>query len=1496
MVEPRARGEIGRSTDRSSSMVKYMSRPLLLVALGYMDPGNWATAIEGGSRFGFELLWVVVVSNALALLFQTLATRLELVTGKHLAQICRDDYPQLVCTILWVLCEISILTLELTMVLGSTIGLNLLLGMPILPGVFLLVFDTLFFQLVVSLLGVQSAEFLTRTIVGVIVVCFVLDALLLSQPTAMTLAVGMWPTIRGETLYTAMALVGANAMPHTFYCHSPLAKRQITGGGQLSVETVCENSMRETIGAFGLALVANVALLIVTATSFYNAGLVVIRLQDAHALMEQVFSNSIAPAVFGLTMLCAGQLSMDNDGSLAGQAALEGFLETRSMHPWIHQMAMKGTAITLTAFCAWHYGDEGLYQLLVFAQVILALLIPFTAIPLIKASASEARMGPFRTSLLVEGVAWVSLGLVVAANIWLVFGLVFQEIDEFAAFSAHVEQLLGTENSFGSYGSQTINAFVFALALVGIGLCIGFLVWLVVTPLQIDRIAMERKWVEAYERFERNEVARELPVGGGASSSTKKSDLVIHAPTFMGESSRKRAMKQTRDSYAWKAPSMQTSQINLPESGSSKIHELMQWPDVSQVFGQVFTELDLGMKKAPDHQRVIPPKIIRSFEDSKPATTEEPKIESLDKTKQDILSKVIVETTQDMSRRYGESSGSLQDSAEIFHVQEIVPQNLVCADSFGSSISTSVVQDEILAEIDYSEDTIAALPEPESQVLIEAELERLVTSSSSFSGDENPECAADSPADMTTSAANTKTVVAIPASAGQTVDVDDDVICSADNCWESKGLKKAQTEVDAELLEKDDDEEEADGWDSNPEGLVQVDHTMVTGEGDLGASSMSSLTHEGPNSSTSVESIPTRTESSEGIVCRSGSGSLSQISGLGRAARRQFAVILDEFWSRLFDLHGQPIKWQPNAASSRMSGDHVARGARGAIRQQIDHSSPSVQSSSIESFSKENKHNLLLKSKLSLLRKGSLGDQVGQMDTYMREHSHAAASASSSFLGHPHKYSGRPENLSPYAIGQQYSSLYFPFDSEETDKQHTTERGPQSRSFVTHSAAAIPATAHLGMQAFGSSHVLSGAQALPQRTLGVGVERENKNYQLNLEDGYGRLADSGPRSWDTLLESAALGPLVYRATGELDIPTVFNHPAVVRGRVGSVSSSARGGSLASTQNGKMSQFKTAVGADGITDSSAKGVDLELEVMESLRLCLGKLLQLEGSEWLFRGDNGSDEDLIAAVAAAEKLSWETTDASHNHQYGIPGKQWIVLHNRPVQSPLLVTSNNESPGRISRCGGDFCIWGRGGLLVSFGVWCMYRLLELSLMESRPELWGKYTYVLNRLQGILELVSSNSHREPPPSLCGCLLERGSLENLGKQVLGVTQQQRIFRNAVNGDPSDCSFSTGGGTSSNAYPCDPWAAHDSTKSLKANGANHATIFLEMIKEVEAAVGIRKGRTGTAAGDVAFPKGKENLASVLKRYKRRLANKGSNSLVVGSRGETGGGQRASGYA
>ncbi|CAM6043709.1 unnamed protein product, partial [Sphagnum compactum] len=1314
--------------------------PVVFVALGYMDPGNWATAIEGGSRFGFELLWVVVLSNMMAVLFQTLAIRLELVTGKRLAQICRDDYPQPVCISLWVLFVLSIVALELTMVLGMATGLNLLLGIPILPGVFLLVFDNIVFQVVLPLLGVQSVEVLTRTVVGVIMVCFGLDALL-GQPNAVLLAGGMWPNIRGETLYTAMALVGANVMPCRFYLYSPLAKRQITDGGQ-SVEAQCEKSMWDAVGAFGLATVANVVLLIVSATSFYNAGLVVLTLQDAHALVEQVFSKSIAPAVFGLAMLCVGQMST-HTGSLAGQAALEGFLDTK-IQPWIHQSAVRMAAILPTAFFAWRYGNEGLYQLLVFAQVILALLLPFTALPLIKASASEAHMGSFRMSLPVEALAWVSVAMVVVADIWLVFDVVLQEIDEFAGFAAHLEHLLGTD-SFSNYGGETVNATVFLLALVGISLCIGFLVWLVVTPLRVDREAMERKWVEEYERFERNEVAERLRIG------------------------------------------------------------------------------------APIHT-------------------------------------------------------------------ELIPHDLDRMDSLDSS--SAIVEDDILADLDSAGDVVT-LPEPESQVLEDAELERLVNSSGSISADDS-KCA-DLPAEVTLI---TKT-----------------------------GM------VDTELLEKDDDE--GDGWENPEHGGLVVD-TMVTGS--LGAN-LGSIAHD---SSSSIRSVGGRTETTEEIVCRSGSGSLSRISGLGRAARRQFAAILDNFWSRLFDLHGQPVKGHGSVTSGRMTGGGaVGRGP--PIQQQVDHGSLPVQSGSIDTYDRDN-YGLLLKPKWGLPKKGSLSDQVGQMDAYMRAHSHAAASTSLHFPGHSHDYSGRSENLSPYTSERQYSSLHFPLYPEETEKQPATIHGYRSPSCIGRTVTTSPA--HMDMHAFRSSRTLSG-QARPQQPLGIGVERENDNYQLYghsrqsdsrislqdtiqslrssqqivdslggripvhsqvsdhlvFEEGYGGQPDSGPRSWDSLLTRAALGRLAYRATGELDIPTGFAHSPVTRGAghgdraplsfdqispsqscrdgfsiqsghlenqsslwsrepseqlFGALDGSlgrVKGGSVqASGQNGNVDQFTTAIGPEGITNtatSPVSGVDFELEVMESLRWCLSKLLQLEGSEWLFRWDNGSDEDLIATVAEAQNLTLE----AEAHDRSSSTEQWQV-HGHPV--PSLFGSND--PQRISYCG-VFCVWG-SNLLVSFGVWCIHRVLELSLMESRPELWGKYTYVLNRLQGILEPAFSKPR--VVPSLCSCFSEPGSAENLGKQGLTVSRQ-RSSRDSGIGDPY--SPSVGGGLS-DAYPW-PWG-HESS-SLKGRGAD-ATIFLEMIKEVEAAVGSRKGRTGTAAGDVAFPKGKENLASVLKRYKRRLANKPPGSL------------------
>ncbi len=1093
-------------------------------------------------------------------------------------------------------------------------------------------------------------------------------------------------------------------------------------------------------------------------------------------------------------MLCAGQLST-HTGSSGEQAALEGFLDTR-VQPWIHQSVLRGAAIVPTAFCAWHYGNEGLYQLLVFAQVLLTLLLPFTALPLIKASTSEARMGSFRTPALVEAAAWVSVALVVIANTWLVFGVVLQEIDEFAGFAAQLEHLLGTD-SFGNYGGETMNASIFALALVGIGLFIGLFVWLVVTPMRVDRIAMERKWVEEYERFERNEVAERLRIGVSAHYE-------LSGPKFMNEqlSRKDNGVKHERGNHlsAWKATLARMSRISLPEENDSKIHELVQLPDIPEVRDQAPIQPAEGLKVA-DPQRT--PEISMTFKDLSLLELLKPAEEA-----RAILAELatkVVETSQES--QYGEGSDS---TSETFTVLEVTPQDLERMNSIGSSLS-AVVEDDLFAELD-----VIALPEPESQVLEEVELEGLVTSLESLSAEEeHPKCV-HLPAPEKILVANTE-MVAMPLPASVEQQPVDSLVCTADNL-ESTGSKAADVvqQADAELLEKVDDK--ANGWEKpQPEGLL-VD-TMVAG--DLGASS-ESLTHNGPHS---VTSVGDRSKTVEGNVNSNGSGSLSRISGLGRAARRQFAAILDDFWSKLFDLHGQPVKQQQGGtANGRIAGSRA--GARGAIQQQqqqVDHGSLPMQPGSTEGFDRDD-YGMLLKPKHCLLqKKGSLGDQVSQKDTYMRAHSHAGASTSLLFSGHSNDYSGRLENLSPYTSERKYSSLHLPLYAEETHKQPATIHGYRSPSFLGRSAG-TPSPAYMGTQAFRSAYTPSG-QALSHQPLGVGVERESDNYQLYgrslqgdsgllvqdtiqsrhasqhiidslpgrtplhsrvterllLREGYGGQSDSGPQSWDSLLNHAALDCLVYRATGELDIPMAFDHASRATKGVGASegapplsfdqisppqsyrdgfsiqsarlenhslwsrqpseqlfgaaldgsSGSVRGNnSQVSSLNGINNRFTTAVRPEGIITQnnntamgSANRVDSELEVIESLHLCLSKLLQLEGSEWLFRMDNGSDEDLVAAVATAEKS--KLTAAETHDQYSSPD-QWQA-HSHPMTS---LFNSNKLARTLHSCG-DSCIWGKKGLLISFGVWSVHRLLELSLMESRPELWGKYTYVLNRLQ---------------------------------------------------------------------------------------------------------------------------------------------------------------------
>ncbi|KAF8064691.1 nramp2 [Scenedesmus sp. PABB004] len=390
--------------------------PAFLVSVAYMDPGNLGAAIEAGSRHGYQLVWVVVLSNLIAILLQTLAARLGLVTGKHLAQVCREAYPPAVCLLLWVLCEISIVALDLTMVLGTAIGLNLLLGWRMLPCILLTGLDALLLLLLVPRQGVRSSEQVTVGLLVMVLGCFAVD-LVLSKPPLRAVLGGLVPRLSADSVYAAVCLLGANVMPHNFFLHSALVAGQARGAASTSLRRLCLYNFLDIAAALGLALVVNVAVLLVAAATFHQAGIVVETLQAAHDLMERILSSSAAPAAFGLALLCAGQLSTFT-GTIAGQVVLRGFLGVR-LPTWLRRVATRGAAVLPAALLQYHGGDAATYRFLLVAQVVLALQLPFTLIPLIKATSSARLMGSHRSSAALAAAAWAASALVFTANLLL---------------------------------------------------------------------------------------------------------------------------------------------------------------------------------------------------------------------------------------------------------------------------------------------------------------------------------------------------------------------------------------------------------------------------------------------------------------------------------------------------------------------------------------------------------------------------------------------------------------------------------------------------------------------------------------------------------------------------------------------------------------------------------------------------------------------------------------------------------------------------------------------------------------------------------------------------------------------------------------------------------------------------------------------------------------------------------------------------------------------
>lgn len=380
--------------------------PAYLVSVGYMDPGNWATDIEGGARFGYQLLWVLLLSNAMAILLQTLSARLGIVTGRDLAQACREAYPKRISYALWILCEIAIAACDLAELLGAAIGLSLLFKLPLIAGVLLSTLDTLL-VLWFNRYGIRVIESIILAFVTIIGGCFLFEVLL-AKPNFHEVALGLIPRLNDQSLYVAIGILGATVMPHNLYLHSSLVQTRTIGKRDRDKRSACKYNLIDSVVALNGALLVNAAILIMAAATFFKNGVVVTEIQQAHQMLAPLLGTTVAGVVFAVALICSGQSSTIT-GTMAGQIVMEGFLDFR-MRPWLRRFITRSAAVVPAVFTIWWTGDHGAYKLLILSQVVLSLQLPFAVIPLIRFTSDKRQMGNFHEPRLGESPCLVVRG------------------------------------------------------------------------------------------------------------------------------------------------------------------------------------------------------------------------------------------------------------------------------------------------------------------------------------------------------------------------------------------------------------------------------------------------------------------------------------------------------------------------------------------------------------------------------------------------------------------------------------------------------------------------------------------------------------------------------------------------------------------------------------------------------------------------------------------------------------------------------------------------------------------------------------------------------------------------------------------------------------------------------------------------------------------------------------------------------------------------------
>ena len=430
--------------------------PAAMVSVGYMDPGNWATDLEGGARFGYQLMWVLLASNLIAMVLQSLAARLGIAGRIDLAQACRAYYVRPVALALWLLCEVAIIACDLAELLGSAIALNLLFGIPLAWGALVTGLDVMLI-LVLQHYGIRKLEALVAVLVLTIGGCMALE-LVLAKPVWSAVASGFVPRLDSASLLVAIGILGATVMPHNLYLHSSLVQTRRIEAHAAGKREAIRYNLIDTAVALNIAFFINAAILALSASTFFAQGIVVTELRQAHELLTPALGTALASTAFAVALLAAGQSSTIT-GTLAGQVVMEGFVHLR-MSPIKRRLLTRGLAIIPAVGVLSYSGENGILQLLVLSQVVLSLQLPFAIVPLIRFTSAQRIMGTFASPLWLRGLACAAALMIIALNAWLVM------------------QALSPTGALGGAGGGRV--------LIGVAtvLCSGLLAWVAFMPLR----------------------------------------------------------------------------------------------------------------------------------------------------------------------------------------------------------------------------------------------------------------------------------------------------------------------------------------------------------------------------------------------------------------------------------------------------------------------------------------------------------------------------------------------------------------------------------------------------------------------------------------------------------------------------------------------------------------------------------------------------------------------------------------------------------------------------------------------------------------------------------------------------------------------------------------------------------------------------------------------------------------------------------------------------